>query len=109
MRLPLLSLAAEVTLHPLSYWRMQEREKRQRLAFRISSKRVSPAKVRLFCIVGGFVCADGWSGKEELVSMHGGCKEKTRGQTGGEGRLNVKAESVKPKRKSKNSYVFLKY
>jgi hypothetical protein len=35
--------------------------------------------------------------------MHGGCEENARGIFGGNGRLNVKAESVKPKRKSKNS------
>jgi hypothetical protein len=42
--------------------------------------------------------------------MHGGCEEKARGPTGGEGRLNIKAESVKLQCKSKNLCgVFLKH
>jgi len=42
--------------------------------------------MRFFCIIGGWVCAAGCSGKEELVSMHGGREEKAKRHIGGQDR-----------------------
>jgi hypothetical protein len=88
---------------------MQEREKTQ-TSNSLAGVTVFPRENEVFLGFGGLVCAAGSSGKEEPASMHGRCEEKTRGQTGGEGKLNIKAESVKPRCKSKNLCgVFLKY
>ncbi len=68
--------------------------------------------MRFFCVTGGFVCGAGYTGKEEPVSMHGGCEEKARGKLGtqespdtffGGNRIN------KLKIKNQNAKIQIKY
>jgi hypothetical protein len=65
---------------------MQEREKRQHLAFRIGSKRVFPAKMRFFCVIGGFVCAAGFG-------KGGACFDARRVRAEGKGQIGGAGES----------------